>query len=475
MQDKVLKNILQRSLVNKGDTVVAAVSGGPDSVCLLHVLRQLSSTLEIKLHAIHINHMLRGEESQQDELYVREMCKMLEIPLQVSCIDIAALAEETGMSIEEAGREARYSEFEVYAARVGAQKIAVAHNRNDQAETVLMHIIRGSGLAGLVGMEYIRGNIIRPLLDTDRAEIEQYCLEHNLNPRTDSSNLKCDYARNKVRLNILPLINSSFGSDITGSLCRLSSLAARDSIFLEDCAQKAYQDCLLNNDEHNSVVLDAVKLAGLHPALTGRVIRRALNRIKGDLKGIESLHIDAAEALAANGRTGAVLQLPGNMRVSMSYGKIKFYMEQDRNTIISESFCNSLNLPGITRLGNSGGYIEAAVEEKVEYVEYIDKYGKIGYNFLVQFFDYDLLKKGIYVRSRLEGDIFTPYGSKCTKKLKKYFIDNKIPREKRQNIPLIAIENEIVWIIGYKTSDKFKVTENTKRVLKLKYYIDEKI
>ncbi|MEA4830726.1 MAG: tRNA lysidine(34) synthetase TilS, partial [Enterococcus thailandicus] len=301
MQDKVLRDIMRKNLINKGDTVVAAVSGGPDSVCLLHGLYQLSSILEIKLHAIHINHMLRGEESQQDELYVRQFCKKLQIPLQVNSIDIAALAEETGMSVEEAGREARYSEFEAYASRIGAQKIAVAHNRNDQAETVLMHIIRGSGLAGLVGMEYIRGKIIRPLLDTDRSEIEQYCRDYGLNPRTDSSNLKCDYARNKVRLNILPLINSSFGSDITGSLCRLSSLAAKDSSFLEACAMKAYQDCLLDNAVQNSVTLDAAKLAGLHPALTGRVIRKALSRIKGDLKGIESLHIEAAEALAANG------------------------------------------------------------------------------------------------------------------------------------------------------------------------------
>jgi tRNA(Ile)-lysidine synthase len=415
--------------------------------------------------------MLRGEESLQDESYVKELCDMLRIPLKVCRIDVASLAVKMGMSVEEAGREARYNEFKAYAEEIGEQKIAVAHNRNDQAETVLMHIIRGSGLAGLVGMEHIRGNIIRPLLDVDRSEIEQYCSRHELHPRTDSSNLKCDYARNKVRLNILPLIDSSFGSDITGSLCRLSALALRDSGYIEECAAKAFEDCLLSNESKDGVVLDAGKLGALHPALAGRVIRRALSRIKGNLKEIESLHIDTVTELAVNGRTGAVLQLPGNIRVSLSYNKIRFYMEDTANKIISESFCRLLAVPGCTTFRSS----EAITAEIAEKVENIDKYGKIGYNFLVQFFDYDLLKKGIYVRSRAEGDIFTPRGSKGTKKLKKYFIDCKIPREIRQEIPLVAIDNEIIWIVGYKTSDKFKVTENTKRVLILKYYKEEKI
>ena len=301
---------------------------GPDSVSLLHLLHTLSKKLEINIQAIHINHMLRGSESEQDELYVRQLCETLGVPLRVCPINITEFAAKTGMSIEEAGREARYIEFEGYAADVGAQKIAVAHNRNDQAETVMMHIIRGSGLTGLVGMEYIRGKIIRPLLDINRCEIEQYCKENELKPRIDSSNLKGDYARNRVRLELLPLINSSFGIDITGSLCKLSSLAAQDNSFIEEATSGAFEECIADagtneTNEKNSLTFDVERLSKLHPALLSRVLRKAAGYVKGDLKGIEMVHIEAVEALVRNGRTGAVLQLPCKVRVSSSIWTIK--------------------------------------------------------------------------------------------------------------------------------------------------------
>lgn len=470
MLDKVLLTLSHNGMVDKGDTVIAAVSGGPDSVCLLHLLHSLSKKLEINVHAIHINHMLRGSESDQDELYVRQLCETLGVPLRVCPADIVQLAKETGMSIEEAGREVRYCEFEAYAADVGAQKIAVAHNRNDQAETVMMHIIRGSGLTGLVGMEYIRGRIIRPLLDINRSQIEQYCSENGLNPRIDSSNLKSDYARNRVRLELLPLINLSFGSDITGSLCKLSSLAAQDNSFLEESASKAFDECILKkenpteNHTAQRILLDVAKLARLHPALLGRVLRRAVCCVQGDMKGVERVHIDAVEDLVRNGRTGAVIQLPGKVRAAMSYGELKIFIEKVDDPF--EDFNKEIIIPGTTRVESVCGLIEAEIEDCSLN---IDKYGKIGYNSLVQYFDYNLVKEGIYVRNRQEGDIFRPFGSKGSKKLKEYLIDSKIPKEIRKKIPLAAVGKDIVWIVGYKTSDKFRVTENTKRVLKLKY------
>ena len=182
MLDRILKTIASHKLVEDGDSVIAAVSGGPDSVCLLHALHALSARLNIKLLAVHINHRLRGAESEADEAYTRELCNKLGIYLHCRAFDILEISRNEGISLEEAGREARYREFELFADAAGAAKIAVAHNKNDQAETVLMNIIRGTGLAGLAGMEYKRGRIIRPLLDVPRCEIERYCAENLLSP-----------------------------------------------------------------------------------------------------------------------------------------------------------------------------------------------------------------------------------------------------------------------------------------------------
>lgn len=461
MLDKVLKTIQMNRLIEKGDTVLVAVSGGPDSVCLLHVLYCLSGKMDFKLHALHINHGLRGQESDADEAYTREICKSMGIDLHVLAFNIYETSIKRHMSLEEAGREVRYREFGLLADEIGASRIAVAHNMNDQAETILMNMIRGTGLQGLCGMDYIRDRIIRPLLDISRIEIENYCEKNGLNPRIDSSNLKGDFTRNKVRLELIPQINRSFGGDLTESLYRMSIIVRNENDFLEEAAAKAFEECLHESGK-DYISLKIERLSMLHNAMLGRVLRIAIRKVKGDLKGLESGHVEDISALAFRGRTGTSIQLPEGIRAGVSYSFLNIYSDKSEHEKVY--FDMPLTIPGFTNINEARLSVEASFVDKAFKV---DKYYNMGYNSLVQFFDYDMLDRGINIRNRRNGDIFSPYGSGGTKKLKEYFIDKKIPRDAREKIPLVACGNEVVWIIGYRTSDKFKVTDNTKSVLKL--------
>lgn len=470
LQQKVLNAIRTNRLTDPGDVVMVGVSGGPDSVCLLHILRALAERLGIKLHAIHINHMLRPEEAPMDEAYTAALCKEMEIPLLTLHVNVAAMAKELGMSVEEAGREARYREFERAAKEIGAAKIAVGHNRNDQAETVMMHILRGTGAAGLSGMEYRRGAVIRPLLQVSRSEIEQYCEAAELSPRTDSSNLESGFTRNRIRLELFPFLEKKFGTDIVDSLCRLSAHAAEDREYLERSALEAFHACRTEIDG-GKAGMKLEQLRELHPAILNRVLKQAVMEAAGNVKGMGSVHYRALSELVARGRTGSRTELPGGLKAAVAYGVLRIYKnspEQPENILKRQKpalFEVGLTVPGTTAVQP----LEAVVAVSVEPVTNVDKYGNMDYNSVVQYFDYDSLKRGINIRNRRNGDIFKPLKSTGTKKLKEYLIDMKVPRELRGDIPLICTGNEVVWIIGHKISDKFKVTENTKSALKIEY------
>jgi len=465
---RIFNIIEQYRLLDKGDAVVVGVSGGPDSVCLLHLLHTLSSNLDIKLFAVHINHMLRGAEADADEQYTEDLCKKLGVPLFIVKADVKSIAKEKGMSFEEAGREVRYREFEKYAEILGASKIAVAHNRNDQAETVMMHIIRGTGLGGLSGMEFRRGPIIRPLLGVGREDIEKYCRYAGLNPRTDSTNLESDYTRNRIRLELFPYIDEKFGANIVESLLRLSMHSAGDNSYLGQCAAEAYKKSMEEKEE-GLVSLKLDELRKLHSAILVRVFRLAVADVAGDIDGIGSVHYKALSRLVEKGTTGMQAELPGGLRAAVSYGHIKIRSalaetaKYDKQETVT--FEKSIVIPGTTEIYE----LNAQIKSSIYSINAVDKNIRMGYNSYVQFFDYDSLSRGIHIRNRRDGDIFKPFGSTGSKKLKKYFIDSKIPRETRGKIPLVCIGNEVVWIIGYKISDKFKVTENTRSILKLEY------
>ncbi|MCX7710522.1 MAG: tRNA lysidine(34) synthetase TilS [Clostridia bacterium] len=457
--ETVLQAIEKYHLLNKGDKVVVGLSGGPDSVCLLHILHSLVERMNIKLYAVHVNHLLRGQESELDEQYAGELCDRLGVKLYIKRINIKEMAEKKSISLEEAGREARYAMFESVAGEVGADKVAVAHNKNDQVETLLMRMIRGTGLEGLKGIERRRDNVIRPLLDISRKEIEEYCLVHRLEPRTDSSNLKNIYTRNKIRLDLIPYMNALFETDITEPFFRMANLLKEDHEYIEGNAIIIYNQCIADRSQ-NSVQLDIPKLVSNQAAIAKRIVRLAIKEVQGDAKGIEYLHIEKILELASRGKTGSILHLPNGLRAMHSYGVLKIFYSKDEPA--DADFETPIIIPGRTCIESVRLELSAEVLRSEEW-----KKQKTKDSDPVQFFDFEKLSEGIHIRNRRNGDVFRPFKSNGTKKLKEYFIDCKIPREERGKIPLIARDREIVWIIGYKISDKFTVTENTKSVLKL--------
>ena len=503
LKQHVLNTIKNNRLIQKGEGVVVGVSGGYDSICLLHVLYQLSQQLDIKLYPVHINHMLRGQEALRDERFVEGFCRSINIEPSIFKIDVAKLAQSDKISLEEAGRNARYDAFAQTLVKTGATKIAVAHNKNDQVETVLMRIFRGTGTEGMLGMSHLRGNIIRPLLDVSRSDIEQYVHENGLSAIVDSSNLETDYTRNKVRLNLLPAINEAMGIDVSDNILRLSTIIRMDEQYLSKQAQIAYErvcDNVPGSEKQKNTVWDAVNfgdntsmevnmniecLQGLDYAIRTRVFRLAIKQVKGNLTGIESIHIDRLNELCVNGRTGSSIDIKQGIIATRQYGNIKISYKIAEDT---KDFCEKLNIPGITIIEDFAINITTEIIAAEVMVNNEDKsnLGKLKCSKHEAYFDMDLINKakGIHiensdvnkkqafdlvVRNRQSGDVFKPFKSNGTKKLKEYFIDEKVPKEIRSSIPLIATGQEIIWIIGNKTSDNYKVTDNTKFILKIAF------
>ena len=499
LKQHVLNTIKNYGLLQKGEGVVVGVSGGYDSICLLHVLYQLSQQLDIKLYPVHINHMLRGQEALRDEQFVEDFCRSLSIEPIIFKIDVAKLAQNDKISLEEAGRNARYDAFSQTLIRTGAKKIAVAHNKNDQVETVLMRIFRGTGTEGMLGMSHLRGNIIRPLLDVSRLDIEHYVHENGLSAILDSSNLETDYTRNKVRLNLLPAINEAMGIDVSDNILRLSSIIRMDEQYLSKQAQIAYKkvcnvsglvnqcntvwDRVVAHTASIEVSMDIKPLLEIDSAIRTRVLRLAIKQVKGNLTGIESIHIDRLNELCISGRTGSSIDIKQGIIATRQYDNIKLSFKSTKQT---KDFCEKLNIPGITIIEDTSMQIatEVIVAETMDNSKDKHDIKQLKNSEKEAYFDLDLIKKakerylsdifttqtsGLVVRNRRSGDVFKPFKSNGTKKLKEYLIDEKVPKEIRSSIPLIAVGQEIIWIIGKKTSDNYRVTDNTKFILKISF------
>lgn len=472
LKQQVLDTIKKNDLIKYGDGIVVGISGGYDSVCLLHILYSIAEEFSLKLHPVHINHMLRDQEAMRDEDFVLVFCARLGLDATAVRIDVAQKARNEKISLEEAGRNARYETFKRIAAEKSANKIAVAHSRNDQAETLLMRIFRGTGPEGLKGIEYKRDNIIRPLLDADRAQIEEYVGSNGLTAITDSSNLHTDYFRNRIRLNVLPEINKAVGTDITENLLRLSKIIVADEDFLRYNSELYYEKAVLVKRE-SFIELDLRVLASLHRAVGSRVLRQAFIDASGIATGLEYVHVEKLLQLVSDGRTGAGLDLPLGYRAVKSYNSITIQKQEDEKT---EKFEYCLKLPGHTEINILNSRINSEIlnfNNTEQCKAFIGRQKGI----YKEFFDFEKIKNKLdinkdfqpVVRNRRDGDIFKPLKANGTKKLKEYFIDIKIPKNRRDGFPLIAINKEIIWIIGNKTSDNYKVTDNTKSVLMISY------
>lgn len=458
---KVRKFIKKNGLLIEGDTVIVAVSGGPDSLCLLHLLKRLSSEYMLNLVVAHLNHCLRPEALQEAD-GVGKIASALSLPFEVRTVDIRNFKKKHAISEEEAGREARYDFLFETARKYKASRIALGHHLDDQAETVLLNVIRGTGVDGLAGMlpRRTRGDIylIRPLLCLRRSEIESYCDDNNLQPFTDSSNLETNYTRNRLRLELIPQLQMQYNPRIREALFRLGALAADDRIFLQNLARKKYYS--LARFINRETILDRQALLNLPPALQGRVLRHALRK-HVSVKGVSSLHIGQLLDLAKSGRAGSQLTLPGKSSAYFSYKHLVIRTAPDPKQ--KELKPLVLQIPG-TVLLSEGHKISACITDVSElswpppaYRAYLDL-DKIPSSSLI-------------VRSRMPGDRFHPQGAPGAKKLKDFLIDQKVPFYRRESLPLVTAEENIIWVAGIRINELYRVTGQTKQALVLEFKV----
>ena len=452
MDSKCRQAIRLYNMLCPGDSVIVGLSGGADSCALLHFLCSIREEYALSITAVHVNHMIRGEEAERDAAFAEELCRQLCVGFRLYTANIPAIAEEKGIGLEECGREVRYGIFQEEAEKCGG-KIATAHTLSDSVETVLFHVIRGCAVNGLKGIPPVRGNIIRPLILCERADIEAYCRKHSIGYMTDSTNLTADYARNKIRLQILPLMRE-LNPSVNEAIGRLSESAREDDAFIGRLAAEISEEYLS---------------AGCSDGLfseSAPVVSRALTNICREKFCIvpEQKHISSM--LHSLSRGAGSVNLPGNYFFTVR-GKRAIFSnipeKSNPNSFVYEEWvCKNIMGEIITPLGQK---INPRIIDKNIYNELVDK-NNVNYDEKVfkNCLDYDKLSEAVF-RCRREGDRFSPAGRHCTKSLKKLFNEEKIPSRIRGELPLLESGGMIAWISLIGVSENFRVTETTARVL----------
>lgn len=457
-------------MIEKGDRIVIGVSGGADSVCLLHVLTQICEWEDAKLEVVHINHGIRGDEADRDELFVENLCKELALPYQRFFYEVKKLASEQGLSEEEAGRKVRYEAFLETCEQKGCNKIAIAHNKNDNAETVLFHMLRGSGLKGLSGIDPMRrvatkcGDItlIRPLLFANRSEIEEYLKENQLLYVTDSTNLTEDYTRNKIRNKILNYaeaeINSAAIDHINESALMLKETLSYISKQVRQCFQRIVRQ------QGNQYQLSIKMLKEEDPVIQKGIVYEVLKQLAGSGKDLEAKHVALVLSLLEM-QVGRSLHLKYQIVAEREYEDLRLCQRVHEEFASEETPFDSftVEIPGEIWLPSLGKVLETGL------ISY-KKEESVPKSSCVKWFDYDKIENAVEIRTRREGDFLQVNALGGRKKLKDYFIDQKIPKKQRDSQLLITDGNHVMWIptIGDRISEKYKVDETTKRVLLMK-------
>ena len=305
--NKVLDTVKKYNMIQKGDKILLGVSGGPDSICMLNILNDMRKDINFDIIVAHVNHLIRNE-AKQDEEFVIDFCKKLNIDCYTKSIDVQKIANNTKIGLEEAGRIERYKFFDEILKKFGCNKIAIAHNKNDNVETVFMHILRGSGISGLKGIEPVRGKYIRPLVEIDRQDIEEYCKSSSILPRIDKSNFENDYTRNKIRNVVIPYIKKEFNPNIIQTMYRLSNLVQEEEKYINDVVAEKYTEIMILEDieqknilqSENKIILSLKKFNTLEKVIKSKVILYTISRLIGNSKGIEKVHIDDIIKLCEN-------------------------------------------------------------------------------------------------------------------------------------------------------------------------------
>ncbi len=442
-------------MAREGDLLVVAVSGGADSVCLLDVLTRLSKDLGLELVVAHFDHGLRGEEDASDTRFVEDLAR--ERGLVFDTERAAHSLRDLDGSLEERAREARYAFLDRIRERHRARAVATAHTLDDQAETVLMRFLRGAGPAGLAAIPPVRApGIIRPLIRVRRRDIEHYLRERGMRWRTDPSNLQPCHLRNRLRQEILPLL-LDYQPRLVEHLGELADQMREEDTLLDTLAEE-WVDAHSVAGETGELVLQRIPLAELPAAFRRRVIRQALERTAGGLRGIQRGHVASAEALLFGNRPQAGVDLPGGRCARRSYDQLVFgpRRREDR-----PDYCVRLPCPGEHAVEAAG--LSVRLEEKPRHaVRLLDGAP------WTAFLDAGLIRYPLDLRPWRAGDRFMPLGMQGQRKVKDFLIDRKVPREERVRIPLLISDGKPVWLCGQRIDERFKVTEKTDRVLEVR-------
>lgn len=456
MYHKVLRYMQEHNMVLPGGKIVAGVSGGADSMVLLHILHQYCRQNNVELTAAHLNHSLREEASQDEEL-VRRTCQLWNIPFYSQTADVAQIAFLTGKTLEEAGRDCRYQFFNELAEQLGAERIATAHHQNDQAESVLLHLLRGSGIRGLQGMKPVNGRLIRPLLCVTRPDIEDYAQEYQLPFCQDLSNNDPTFMRNRIRLELIPYLEKAFNPRIVEGLNRLAFIAREENQSLEDITEQCWP--LLAAKSGEMIEVDAEKLSQHPPALQSRLILRALQEISGFSDWSMDDLLRVRDLLGRPG-SSLVLELGRNLRVGKVYERLVFTC----GLLESLPFCYPVTVPGQVYLAELD---KVYVFEVLDADQWQPSPGQL-------VLDLEHIDGPLYIRSRKEGDRFRLPGMKGRKSLKKFFMEQKVPARERNQIPLLASAQEIYAVLGLAIAEPAAVTPSTRRILVIKAQADVK-
>jgi tRNA(Ile)-lysidine synthase len=450
------------------DPVVVAVSGGTDSLCLLHALHRLSASLSLSLHVAHLNHLLRGADADGDATFVAEQAAYLGLPCSVGSRDVAAHARAREVSLEEAAREVRYGFLREVARDIGAGVVATGHTRDDAVETVMLHILRGSGIHGLRGLAAVTRyplsavdaslgdapRLVRPLLGISRAETMAYCLKMGVRPRVDATNESLAHLRNRVRLELLPLMRD-LNPGVDDGLLRLAALANEDDDALSRIARDEWERLVRVTE--CGLEIDVEAFLALHPAVQSRLVRETVANLCGNMQDVSFGHVSAVRSVAA-GSSGKWLELPGGTCWRREYGRLvacrscqdSAPLDAMPDTPVPLCVPGEVSLPG-------GRLMACRVEagdavRNAAFVAYLDVASSQG---------------GLVVRRRRPGDRFRPLGMSGQRKLQDFMVDCHIPARDRDAVPVVCSPEHIVWVVGWRIDDRVKVTCSTREVVRL--------